>query len=71
VDLILTQNPQGKNQIEVIKKLREVTDLDLTKAKWVTENLPAVILQNLKAEEGERIKAALEKAGAAVSIKPT
>ncbi len=70
VDVVLVKSPAGKDQTKVILALRQATRLGLTEAKWATENLPAVIRENVTAAEGERIKTALEKAGAQVTLKP-
>jgi len=60
----------GANKIGVIKALREINqNLTLMDAKAMTENVPAEIIKDGKAEE---VKAAAEKlkaAGATVEVK--
>jgi hypothetical protein len=70
VDVILVGIPPGKDEIEMIKAVRQATSLGLSEAKRAVENTPAVVKQNVPAAQGERIKAALEKAGATASLKP-
>jgi large subunit ribosomal protein L7/L12 len=68
VDVVLVQT--GRKQIHVIKALREVTTLDLAAAKRLADRPPGVVAQAVTPEEGARIKARLEEAGATVEIKP-
>jgi len=70
VDVVLVGIPPGKDEIDAIKAVRQATYLGLAEAKRAVENLPAVVKQNVPVAEGERIKAALEKAGATASLKP-
>jgi large subunit ribosomal protein L7/L12 len=70
VDVVLVGIPPGKDEIEIIKAVRQATSLGLSEAKRAVENLPVVVKQNVPAAQGERIKAALEKAGATASLKP-
>jgi ribosomal protein L7/L12 len=70
VDVVLTQVPGNKDEIDVIKAIRSVTRLGLTEAKRAVERTPAVIKQAVTQAEGERIKGILEKAGAEVMLKP-
>ena len=67
VDVVLVQT--SRKPMDVIVALREVTRLDLAAAKRAAETAPAVAAQNVALAEGERIKARLEKAGAAVELK--
>ena len=59
----------GDNKIAVIKVIREVTDLGLKEAKELVENAPKAIKEALPKEQAEEIKAKLEGAGAAVTLK--
>lgn len=59
----------GDNKIAVIKVVREITNLGLKEAKEVVENTPKAIQEGLNKEKAEEIKAKLEAAGAAVSLK--
>lgn len=70
VDVVLVQGPPAKDKISAIKALRQAIDLSLQEAKWAVDNQPVVIRQNVTVAEGERIKAALEKAGAKATLKP-
>ena len=75
VDVVLVQ--AGKKPIDVVKALREVSTrgttikvFDLATAKRLTETTPCVVVSSVSLEVGERFKAALEKAGATVDLKP-
>lgn len=59
----------GANKIAVIKVVREKTGLGLADAKTLTETPDALIKENVKKEEAEAIKTALQDAGATVEIK--
>ena len=59
----------GEKKIEVIKALREVTELGLKEAKDLVESAPQTIKENVKKEEAEEIKKKLEAAGAKVELK--
>ena len=59
----------GDKKIEVIKEVRAITALGLKEAKDLVEAAPKPIKEGVTREEAEKIKAALEKAGAKVEIK--
>ena len=59
----------GDNKIAVIKVVREITGLGLKEAKEVVEGAPKAIKEGVAKDEAEKIKAQLEEAGAAVSLK--
>ncbi len=60
----------GDNKIAVIKALREINQaLGLKEAKDLTENLPAEILKDAKAEEAKEAADKLKAAGATVELK--
>lgn len=59
----------GANKINVIKEVRTVTGLGLKDAKDLVEGAPKVVKEGVSKEDAEKIKAALEKAGAKVEIK--
>ena len=59
----------GAAKIGVIKVIREITGLGLVEAKGLVDKLPAEIKKDIPAEEGAKIKAALEEAGATVEVK--
>jgi large subunit ribosomal protein L7/L12 len=59
----------GDKKIEVIKEVRAVTGLGLKEAKDLVEAAPKPVKEGVTKEEAEKIKAALEKAGAKVELK--
>jgi large subunit ribosomal protein L7/L12 len=59
----------GDKKIEVIKEVRAITALGLKEAKDLVEGAPKTVKEGLAKEEAEKIKAALEKAGAKVELK--
>ncbi len=59
----------GSSKINVIKEVRVITGLGLKEAKELVESAPKPIKEGQPKEEAEKIKAALEKAGATVEIK--
>ena len=59
----------GENKIQVIKVVRELTNLGLKDAKAAVEAAPKAILEGVKKEDAEAAKEKLEAAGAAVTIK--
>ena len=58
----------GASKIQVIKAVREATGLGLKEAKDLVDGAPATIKENVAKEEAEKIKAALEEAGATVEL---
>lgn len=59
----------GQSKIQVIKVLREITGLGLKEAKAMADGAPVAVKENIERDEAEKIKAALEEAGATVEIK--
>jgi large subunit ribosomal protein L7/L12 len=59
----------GANKIAVIKAIRAATNLGLKEAKDMTDGAPKMVKENLKKEEAEAMKKALEAAGAKVTLK--
>ncbi len=59
----------GEKKIEVIKEVRAITALGLKEAKDLVEGAPKPVKEGIGKEEAEKIKAALEKAGAKVELK--
>ena len=59
----------GDNKIAVIKVVREITGLGLKEAKEAVESAPKAIQEGMNKEKAEEIKAKLEEAGAAVTLK--
>lgn len=66
-DVILME--AGAKKIEVIKEVRAVTGLGLKEAKDLVEGAPKTIKEGVSKEEAAKIKEAIEKAGAKVSVK--
>ncbi|MEF9875849.1 MAG: 50S ribosomal protein L7/L12 [Gordonibacter sp.] len=59
----------GDNKIAVIKVVREITGLGLKEAKELVEGAPKPVQEGANKEKAEEIKAKLEEAGAAVTLK--
>ena len=59
----------GTNKIAVIKVAREITGLGLADAKTLVETADAVIKENIKKEDADKIKAQFEEAGATIELK--
>ena len=59
----------GDNKIAVIKAVREITGLGLKEAKEAVESAPKAIQEGVAKDKAEEIKAKLEEAGAAVTLK--
>lgn len=59
----------GANKIGVIKAIRTATNMSLKEAKDITDGAPKMVKENLKKEEAEALKKALEEAGAKVTLK--
>ena len=59
----------GDNKIAVIKAVREITGLGLKEAKEAVEKAPNPIQEGIAKDKAEEIKAKLEEAGAAVTLK--
>lgn len=59
----------GAQKINVIKVVREVTQLGLKEAKDLVDGAPKVVKEGLKKEEAEEMKKKLEAAGAKVNLK--
>jgi large subunit ribosomal protein L7/L12 len=60
----------GENKIAVIKAIREIDqNIGLKEAKDMTENLPAEVLKDAKAEDAKEAAEKLKVAGATVELK--
>ena len=59
----------GDKKIEVIKEVRAITGLGLKEAKDLVEAAPKAVKEGVSKDEGEKLKAQLEKAGAKVELK--
>ena len=58
----------GSNKIAVIKEVRSITGLGLKEAKDLVEGAPKPVKNGISKEEVDKIKVALEKAGAKVEV---
>ncbi len=58
----------GAKKINVIKAVREVTDLGLKEAKELVDNAPQPIKEGVAKDEAEEIKKKFESAGATVTV---
>lgn len=59
----------GDNKLQVIRVVREVTQLGLKEAKDLVEGAPQKVKEGVSKEEAEEIKKKLEEVGAKVEIK--
>ena len=59
----------GANKINVIKAVRELTNLGLKESKDLVEGAPKPIKENVNKDEAAAAKAKLEAAGAVVEVK--
>ena len=59
----------GDKKINVIKEVRTITGLGLKEAKELVEGAPKNVREGVNKEEADKIKTALEKAGAEVEVK--
>jgi len=66
-DVILADG--GANKIQVIKAVREVTNLGLKEAKDLVEGAPKPVKEGVGKDEAQEIKKKLEGAGAKVEVK--
>ena len=66
-DVELTE--AGAKKINVIKAIREITQLGLADAKALVEAAPKVVKEAVSKEEAEEVRKKLEDAGAKVAVK--
>ncbi|WP_019875520.1 50S ribosomal protein L7/L12 [Sporichthya polymorpha] len=59
----------GDKKIQVIKEVRALTNLGLKEAKDLVDGTPSKVLEKVNKETAEKAKAALEGAGASISLK--
>ena len=59
----------GDKKIQVIKEVRALTNLGLKEAKDLVDGAPKPILEKVNKEAADKAKAALEGAGATVTLK--
>jgi large subunit ribosomal protein L7/L12 len=58
----------GDKKIQVIKVLRELTNLGLKEAKDLVDSAPAVVKEGIPKDEAEKIKAKFMEVGATIDI---
>jgi large subunit ribosomal protein L7/L12 len=66
-DVILESS--GEKKIQVIKEVRSLTSLGLKEAKDLVDGVPNAVLEKVNKESADKAKAALEGAGATVTVK--
>ena len=66
-DVVLTS--AGDKKIQVIKAVRELTNLGLKEAKDLVEGAPKAVLEGANKDDAAAAKAKLEEAGGAVELK--
>lgn len=66
-DVVLTSF--GDKKLDVVKEVKNITGASLMDAKKMVEAVPSKIKEKVSKEDAEKIKATLEKAGAAVELK--
>jgi large subunit ribosomal protein L7/L12 len=59
----------GDKKINVIKVVRELTNLGLKEAKELVDGAPKVVLENVEKSVADSAKAKLEEVGATIEIK--
>ena len=59
----------GEKKIQVIKEVRALTSLGLKEAKDLVDGAPKAVLEGVNKEAADKAKAALEGAGATVTVK--
>ncbi|HRK31844.1 MAG TPA: 50S ribosomal protein L7/L12 [Tepidisphaeraceae bacterium] len=67
-DVVLKSVPADK-KIAVIKEVRAATQLGLKEAKDLVDGAPKTVKESLTKDEAEKLKKALEAAGAGVELK--
>ncbi len=66
-DVILTGS--GEKKIQVIKVVREITNLGLKEAKALVDEAPKPVKEGCTKQEAEEIQGRLQEAGATVELK--
>ena len=59
----------GDKKIQVIKEVRTITSLGLKEAKDLVDGAPKTVLEKVNKESADKARAALEGAGATVTVK--
>ena len=66
-DLVL--NSAGSAKLQVVKEVKSLMGVGLKEAKDLVDSAPATLKEGLSKDEAEKMKAALEGAGADVELK--
>ncbi|MGI6374196.1 MAG: 50S ribosomal protein L7/L12 [Patescibacteria group bacterium] len=66
-DVEITES--GANKINVIKAVRELTEMGLKEAKDLVDGAPQILKEGVKKADAEEMKKKLEEAGAKVTLK--
>ena len=62
-------NHPGGAKLQIVKLVKDITNLGLKEAKELVDKSPVAVKENLSKEEAESIKAQLAEAGADVELK--
>ncbi len=62
-------NHPGGAKLQIVKLVKDITNLGLKEAKELVDKAPVAIKENVSKEEAESIKAQLAEAGADVELK--
>ena len=65
---VILEGP-GEKKIQVIKEVRSLTSLGLKEAKDLVDGAPKPVLEKVNKETADKARAALEGAGASVTVK--
>ena len=68
-EFTLTLTSVGESKINVIKAVREATQLGLKEAKGLIDAAPKPVLENVSRQDADNAAAKLKEAGATVEIK--
>lgn len=67
-EFTVTITDVGANKINVIKTVRELTNLGLREAKELVESAPVAVRESVSKEEADDTKKKLEESGATVTV---
>lgn len=59
----------GDSKLKVVKAVKELAGLGLAEAKALVDGAPKAVKEGVSKDEAEKLKAALEEAGATVELK--
>jgi large subunit ribosomal protein L7/L12 len=68
-EFVVVLESAGDKKIQVIKEVRALTNLGLKEAKDLVDGAPKPLLEKVNKETADKAKAALEGAGASVTVK--